>query len=336
MHWPPGSFSTDGRASGVEYHDGRGQTVRATALREVIVAGGAIESPKLLQLSGVGPGDHLQALGIDVVHDNPSVGDNLQEHAAITLTFGVTVSTLNQQLTPAGIIRHGFDFVVHGRGAATSPPTHVFLFAPGIDDPNRSDYELFFAPFGLTVAPNQRGPERVLGARAMEKGPIVSIGVEACHPDTTGTVRLRSRNATDLPLITHQLLSDKVIADLTRGAREVRRIVDEPAFRQFVDRELTPGPTVETDADWAQQIRSSARGGHHPIGTCKMGTDPSAVVDPDLKVIGVDGLRVADCSVMPSLISGHTNAAAVMIGERVADLIRTGSTLLGSGVNPDR
>ncbi|MET0828985.1 MAG: GMC family oxidoreductase N-terminal domain-containing protein [Microbacterium sp.] len=311
-----------GRAVGVEHRTRTGRVVQVRARREVILSAGAIESPKLLNLSGVGDADLLQDFGIDVVVDNPAVGHNLQEHPTARLTFGVNVPTLNTELNVAGFVRGGVDFVFRGAGAATSPPTHAFVY--GTTDPAHmsADWELYFGPFGMTPVPPGRGPERLLGSSKMLKEPAVSVGIEACHPSTRGEVRLRSRDPEDAPIIAHQLLSDDDVSVMTAAGRRAREIVHAPAFGRYLLEELTPGPRVQSDADWESWLRERSGILFHPVGTCKMGTDSTAVVDPRLRVIGADGLRVADASVIPTQITGHTNAAAVMIAERAADFLR--------------
>lgn len=314
------------RAAGVQYRVLDRTATRAYARRAVIVSAGAIESPKLLQLSGVGDGEQLSALGIVVVHDNPAVGRNLQEHPGVMMRFRVTVPTLNMELTAKGMTRSGFDFLVRGRGPATSPPTHAFVFDSTAGTPERPDYELFFGPFGITRAANPRGPARVLGAVAPMKEPAMFVGVTSSYPASRGSIALRSAVPDDPPVITHRLLSPSDIAVITLAGRRVRQITEAPAFRSFVSDELSPGPEVSSDDDWEAFIHAAARRGHHPAGTCKMGADADAVVGPDLAVHGVEGLFVVDASVMPTLVAGHTNAATVMIGERGADLVKRSGT----------
>jgi choline dehydrogenase-like flavoprotein len=311
------------RSTGVEYRRNGGSTLQARAEREVILSAGAFESPKLLLLSGIGPADELRAVGIDVVVDRPGVGRNLQEHPLTGVTVGVTVPTLNMEITAAGVLRHGLDFVFRGRGAATTPPAHAVVFGKLTEDRPRPDYELLFAPFGLTPSTRSRGPDKLHGQLAPMPTPAARIGVWSCHPTARGTVTLRSASPDDAPLVRHEMLagSDDVKV-LTAAARRAREIIAADAFRGYVTEELAPGPAVQTDDEWEAYIRRACGRGFHPIGTCKMGTDSEAVVDPELAVIGVEGLRVVDASVMPSLISGHTNAPVMMIAERAGDLIR--------------
>jgi choline dehydrogenase len=311
------------RATGVEYQTRGASPVVARAGRGVILSAGAIESPKLLLLSGIGPADELRALGIDVVVDSPGVGRNLQEHPLSGITVGVNVPTLNVEVTARRAFRHGLDFVVRGRGAATTAPAHAVVFAKLTDDRPRPDYELLFAPFGLTVAAKPRGPERLHGALAPMPVPAVRIGVWSCHPKPRGTVALRTPWPMDPPVVRHQVLGARDDVEvLTAAARRAREIVAADAFRGYVTEELAPGASVQTDDEWEAYLRRASGRGFHPVGTCKMGADSEAVVDPELAVRGVDGLRVVDASVMPSLISGHTNATVIMIAERAADLIR--------------
>ncbi|MDF3309688.1 GMC family oxidoreductase N-terminal domain-containing protein [Rhodococcus sp. T2V] len=312
----------NGRATGVEYRTHRGRIVRATASREVLVSAGAIESPKLLQLSGVGPADRLREFGIDVVVDNPAVGRNLQEHPTARMLFKVNVPTLNTLLNVQGVVSGGADFVMRGGGPATSPPTHAFVYGKVDETHAQPDYELYFGPFGIEPGVRKRGPELLLGASKPLPYPAVSIGIEACHPHSRGTVALRSSSPDDVPVIAHKLLTDADIAVMTHAGREARSIVEASAFRNFVTEEVLPGRDVQTDEEWATWLRARSGILFHPIGTCKMGTDPEAVVDPELRVNGVRGLRVIDASVMPTQLTGHTNAAAIMIAERAADLIK--------------
>jgi len=310
------------RASGVEYRDGRGTLHEATARRGVILSAGAIESPKLLQLSGIGAADQLRSLGIDVLVDNPAVGENLQEHPVMPMVFGVTVPTLNLELNARGIVKHGVDFLVRGKGAATAPPTHAFVFGRLADDHRQQDYEIMFAPFGMMLAENPKGPERLHGALVPMSDPVIQVAAWCCHPESRGNVRLRSASPADAPVIRHRLLTEADIGVLVSTARRIREIVAAPAFSSYVAAELAPGPDVDSDEAWNAYARTMTGRGYHQVGTCKMGTDDNAVVEPDLAVRGVEALHVVDASVMPTLVSGHTNAATVMIAERAADLLR--------------
>lgn len=316
----------DHRATGVEYRTRRGRVITAHARREVLVSAGAIESPKLLMLSGIGPAEQLHAFGIDTVVDNAAVGTNLQEHPTARMLFRVNVPTLNTMLNVKGVLTGGAEFVLRGGGPATSPPTHAFVYGK-VDESNpRADYELYFGPFGIEPVVRKRGPELLLGSSRPLPHPAVSVGIEACHPHSRGSVSLRSASPDDTPVIRHELLTDADIAMMTHAGRAARAIVDAPAFRDVVSQEILPGRDVETDEQWDAWLRACSGILFHPVGTCKMGTDAAAVVDPELQVNGVSGLRVVDASIIPTQITGHTNAAAIMIAERAADLVKSSRT----------
>jgi choline dehydrogenase len=318
-----------GRAVGVEFEEG-GRRERARCNREVIVCAGALASPKLLMLSGIGPADELRSHGIAVRHELPGVGQNLQEHPYATLVYTVNMTTLNMELTVGGVVRHGLDFVLRGRGAVTTPAAHALVFDRLDGGAGQPDYEIIFAPLGLSgaVAEDSDAGEGVEyrhdvnELRPMTVDTVMALP-SVSHPEGRGQVKLRSSNPTDKPVIDHRLLGKKEDLDkLMAVCRATRSIFSAPALRPYVTGEMLPGPSVDTDQQWETYLRTHSWRGEHPIGTCRMGVDDMAVVDPTLRVRGVEGLRVIDASVMPSLISGHTNAPTVMIAERAADLIR--------------
>jgi choline dehydrogenase len=310
------------RATGVEYSR-RGVLERAEVSQEVILSAGAFESPKLLLLSGVGPADELRAHGINVVADSPGVGKDLQEHPSGWLQVSVNVPTFNMGLTPLGVARTGLDFLVRGRGAATSPPMIALVFGKVTPDSPRPDYELGFLPFGISDETDPKDAEKLLRAGKMLDTPAVRVGATSCHPTTRGSVTLRTSSPSDPPVIRHELLGKHDVAVITAALREARKILAADAFRPYVTTELQPGPHVQTDEDWERYLHGSSFRSYHPIATCKMGIDANAVVNPELSVLGVDGVRVVDASIMPDLISGHTNAPVIMVAERAADLIRS-------------
>ncbi|WP_238006554.1 GMC family oxidoreductase N-terminal domain-containing protein [Dactylosporangium sp. AC04546] len=318
----------DGRATGVEYQKD-GQTRQVRAQREVILAAGALASPKLLMLSGIGSADILGEHGITVRVESPGVGANLQEHIYATMAYSVNVSTLNMELTPKGFLRHGLDFLVRGRGAATVAAAHSIAFGRLPEDRGRPDYEIIFAPLGLSGAtPGTDAGEGVEyrhdvhELRPMKTSTCMALP-SVSHPKARGRVTLHSARPEDKPKVEHRLISEADdIAALTAICRQTRRIFQRDALRPYVVGELLPGDKIQSDSDWENYFRSYSWRGEHPVGTCKMGVDEMSVVDPKLRVRGVDGLRVVDASVMPTLITGHTNAPTVMIGERASDLIR--------------
>jgi choline dehydrogenase len=328
-----------GRAVGVELRSGRGvEQVRAA--REVIVAAGTLSTPKLLMLSGVGPAAQLRAHDVAVVADRPEVGVNLQEHAITLFLHKVNVRTLNRELTVNGVVKHGLDFALRGRGAVASTACHAMAYT-GRTDTGASKFQVMFSPFGVVGRPSANKVDHEgeaaalagsgLGSRvthdvnAMRLLPEFSVTTYPCllHPRARGSVRLRSGDPADRPVIAYELLGESAdVAGLTEAARLVRAIYDTPAMKRRVLEEMRPGPGVQSDADWANYLRTNSFRAEHPVGTARMGADDASVVDPELRVRGVSGLRVVDASVFPTLVSGNTNAAVLVVAERAADLIR--------------
>ncbi|MBN3454938.1 GMC family oxidoreductase N-terminal domain-containing protein [Mycobacterium sp. DSM 3803] len=315
----------NGRAVGVEYRR-KGQMVVARAEGEIILSAGSIASPKILLLSGIGPADDLRQHGITVVADATKVGRNLQEHPVAGLTFESNVPTLNTELNLSGVIKHGLEFLLHGGGGATAAGSTAVAFTKLAENHLQPDIEITFRPLGIAKDGNRKpSPSGETGFSGMKpmKIPAVQSLVWLCHPTSRGQVTLRSNNPSDAPVIHHALLGEesdvKMLAD---GCRVVRKIFEQQAFRPYIKRELNPGSEVSSDKDFELYLRKSAIHGYHPVGTCAMGSDTDSVVDPALRVRGIDNLRVVDASIMPNLISGHTNAPTVMIAERAADLIR--------------
>lgn len=329
-HAPATRVRFDGtRAVGVEYRQG-GQSRVAHARCEVILAAGALASPKLLMLSGVGPADDLDRLGIHIVAPSPGVGKNLQEHPYAPMMFGVTIPTLNVDTSPRALIRHGLEFLIRRRGPVTSGGVHAVVFARTDPDSDIPEVEILFAPFGVhsgvgEAGDHEAGDEISHDVHAMKLVSVAAVTVypSVLHPSGRGVLRLRSADPADPPIIEHHLIGDEADRVALRDAcRMVRDIFSRPALRPLVAKELVPGSPVQTDEQFDLFLRGAAFGGQHPISTCRMGSDGHAVVDARLRVRGVEGLRVVDASVMPSLVSGHTNAATIMIAEKASDLIR--------------
>lgn len=300
------------RATGVEvWRAGRSETLGAA--REVVLAAGAFQSPQLLMCSGVGPGEHLRALGIAVLHDAPGVGENLQDHPDYIVNRKVR-STELVGLSLAGSLRLArelWHYVRERRGMLTSNFAEAGGFVksePGIERP---DLQLHFV-IGMVDNHN----------RTMHFGHGMSCHVCVLRPKSRGTVRLASADAREAPLIDPRFLAEPAdLAGLVRGFKLVRRILNAPALAAFPSTELyTAG--ASDDAEIERAIRARADTVYHPVGTCRMGSDARAVLDPELRVRGVERLRVADCSVMPTLIGGNTNAPAIMVGERAAEFLR--------------
>lgn len=302
-----------GRARGVEVLE-RGRHPRTlVAEREVILCGGAVNSPQILMLSGIGPAEELRSAGIAPVVDSPEVGRNLQDHLAAGVAHACTRPVT---LAAAETLGSLLQFLFLRRGMLTSNVAEAGAFVrsrPGLPSP---DVELIFGPAYF-----------VSHGFANPAGHGFTVGAILLHPQSRGTVRLRSTNPLDPPRIQPEYLRER--ADWTPmldGLRLARRIARARAFDAFRGDEVLPGPQVQSDEDLAAFVRRTAETLYHPVGTCRMGSDAMAVVDPELRVRGVDGLRVVDASVMPSIISGHTNGPVVMIAEKAAEMIQRGQS----------
>lgn len=303
----------DRRAVGVAFRQGRRDRV-VRARREVIVSGGAFGSPQLLMLSGIGPADEIRRHGIRPVVDLPGVGQNLQDHLDFTQAW-TTKDTDNFGIgLSAGLKLVGeiLKWRRDGTGMIATPFAEGAAFLKTLPDLPLPDVQLHFV---ISIVDDH--------ARKLHAGNGYSCHVCALRPYGRGEVFLQNADPFAAPGIDPAYLSDpRDLATLIRGARLVRTIMQAPAMRPYVGRELFGVHDDMTDAEWEHHIRARADTIYHPVGTCRMGHDPLAVVDPQLRVRGVDGLRVVDASIMPTLIGGNTNAPTIMIAERAADFIR--------------
>ena len=301
------------RATGVCYRQGsRESTVSAS--REVILCGGAFNSPQLLQLSGVGRPDDLRRHGIEPVHELPGVGQNLQDHIDFILAYK-TRDTDNFGIGAAGTIgltKHIFGWRKDGTGMLATPFAEGAAFLKTEPSLDRPDVQLHFV---ISIVDDH--------ARKLHLGYGYSCHVCVLRPHSVGEVFLESADPLADPGIDPRFLSDdRDLKTLIRGARMTREILQAPAMQEYRHKELFEVRDNMSDAEWEQHIRERADTVYHPVGTCKMGTDDMAVVDPELKVHGLQGLRVVDASIMPTLIGGNTNAPTIMIAEKAADMIR--------------
>lgn len=317
------------RAVGVEY-EVRGVVRQVRAEREVVLSGGALETPAILMRSGIGDADALRALGIPVVADVPGVGRNLQEHPTFSMAFDVTVRTLNQELTPVGFVRHGLDFALFGRGPATTGPTHATSFERlDGDDGNGGapTYQVMFVPLAFADdKPPSASQDPVHDKQNVQMATTskVTTFVALLHPRSRGSVTLRSADPDTAPAIAFPFLGHPDdVRDLANAARRVRDMFSTRAMKPYVVGESGATASLQTDEDWEEFLRAHVYGASHWVGTARMGRadDPDAVVDPRLRVRGVRGLRVADASVMPTITSGNTNAPSILIGEKGASLL---------------
>jgi choline dehydrogenase len=297
-----------GRATGVRLLDAHGHAEVVGAEREVILAAGAIGSPQLLQLSGVGAADALSALGIAVAVDQPAVGENLQDHPYAACVWASTVAeSLYRAEGPRGML----EWALRRSGPLTSTVAEAFAFVrsqPGLHAP---DLQYHFAPAYYV----EHGSRRY-------DGHAFTLGAALLTPQSRGHVRLRSADPTDKPqILTNALSEPDDVAALVTSVELAREIAAAPPLAAAAGEELRPGRRIRDDRDVEAWVRATAELLYHPCGTCRMG-GPDAVLDPELRVRGVEGLRVADASVFPLIPGGNINAPTIMVAERAADLIR--------------
>jgi choline dehydrogenase len=287
-----------------------------SAAREVILAGGAINTPQLLMLSGVGPGQELQRHGIATVHESPGVGRNLQDHFYVHTGWRATAdSSYNSKLSGLAKYWEGLKYLLTRRGYLALGSSQVAAFVKSNAKEDRADLQISFRPMTFQYFPN--------GTVAVEKQPGMGVSVYQLRPKTMGEVTLRSPKVTDKAVCSPHFLTDADdIAAMISGIRQIRQIMaTEPIASRVVSEDIL-GSGVVTDDDIFQFMQKTGNSAHHQGGTCKMGTDAMSVVDERLRVRGVERLRVVDASVMPHLTSGNTNAPTIMIGVKGGDMIR--------------
>ncbi|MCZ8130772.1 MAG: GMC family oxidoreductase N-terminal domain-containing protein [Steroidobacteraceae bacterium] len=290
---------------------GRREYVRAR--REVVLSAGAFGSPQLLMLSGIGPAAHLQALGLPVQVDSPDVGRNLQDHPELYVEYEVRDRTYSSAMRWHRLLATALQYGLTRTGQAISCGTHVLGYARSRPEEIEPDLLLFSGPWGYLE-------DGFAFTRALD---VYSLSPSVCHPRSRGHVELRSPDPAAPPRIVPNLLADpEDVACLLRGVRLVDRIASTPPFARHVIRRLQPAFDLADDAALERFVRDAASICYHACGTCRMGSDPAAVVDPQLRVRGVRRLSIADASVIPEVTSGNLHAPTVMIGERAADLVR--------------
>jgi choline dehydrogenase len=305
-----------GRAVGVQYRKDGGTHV-VCARGEVIVSASTMQSPAILMRSGIGPGEALQAHGIEVIADAPGVGQNLQEHASFSTSYFVDVPTYNTSLGPLGMAKHLLNYLFFHKGTLTATPVEAMAFLRSRPDLVEPDIKLQFGAMAFD-------PVR----RALHKRAGVVVFANVAKPRSRGEIRLRSVDPADKPVIDHRLLGDpEDVASLVSGVKQVDRIFHSPALASHLRGRLLPVQAPQNDAEWEKSLRDNCGIGYHPVGTCRMGGDTASVVDPRLRVRGVTGLRVVDASIMPIMPAANTNAPAIMIGEKGAEMIAEDAVL---------
>ena len=306
------------RARDVAYVES-GVTKTARARREIILSAGSINSPKLLQLSGVGPAEVLKQHGIAVVLDRAGVGRNLQDHLCIDHIYRSRVPTLNQQFGPwQGKMRAALRYALCRDGPLSLSVNQAGGFVrsrPGLAFPNM---QLYFSPLSYTRTPSGTRP-----LMRPDVFPGFLLSAQPCRPTSRGHLEIASGDPAMPPAIfPNALATEHDIAEMIEGSRLLRRLASAAPFRDVIDAELQPGPEIGTDAELLADIRARCSTVFHPVSTCRMGCDEKIdVVDPELRVHGLDGLRVVDASIFPSVTSGNTNAPTIMVAEKGADLI---------------
>ncbi|MFV0296165.1 MAG: GMC family oxidoreductase, partial [Hyphomicrobiaceae bacterium] len=292
-----------------------GEKKEARASREVIVCSGSINSPKLLELSGIGQGALLSSLGITPVHDLKGVGENLRDHYSPRVKFEITErnATFNDNARGWRLAREAIKYALMRDGflARTSVPLRMyFRTRPGLETP---DATISVLPFIYEMAGRERRISKQRG---------ITMNINVLRSESLGSIHIKSANPAEPPAIRFNFLSAQHDRDgLLAAMRKARELMATPPLKDITGREIAPGSVLQTDDELLAWVRKTAETTYHPVGTCKMGSDPMAVVDAQLRVHGIEGLRVADASIMPTLTSGNTNAPCIMIGEKCSEMM---------------
>jgi len=308
----------DKKAYGVEYLKS-GKTQQVFAKCEVILSAGSINSPQLLQLSGVGPKSILEQASVPLIHESPAVGENLQDHLGVSYFYKSKVPTLNDQLRPVlGKIYQGLRYIFTRGGPLSLSVNQSGGFIRTRNDLEKPNIQLYFSPVSYSLElPDKRA--------MMSPDPFSAmlLGISNCSPRSRGSVRLRSSDPLKPPIIKPNYLSHKDdVTDLLEGVKVIRRLAQTNSFSDVIGEEFRPGPDCQSDEQMIQHIKETVWTVFHPSSTCRMGPDPTKnVVDSRLKVYGIESLRVADASIFPKLVCGNINAATIMVGEKASDLI---------------
>ncbi len=306
---------SDGRATGVTIRRG-GEVRTLTSRQGVVLSAGALNTPRLLMLSGIGPAAHLQQHGISVVRDSPGVGQNLQEHPGCHLVNAVSAHTLNNEASGLAGLKQLLSFAFARSGALTTGIGHAQAFVSSRKALPAPNLQLAFSAFAFEITPK--------GNLALAKDAAVSTFVALMRPKSRGRISLGSADPSAPPKIEYRLLGDEDdAAQLVEGLEIARRIMGQSPIAEHVTAEIRPGAAADTREALRGYVGAATIPMFHPVGTAKMGAaaDPMAVVGPDCRLHGVTGLWVADASIMPTIPQGNTNATAIMIGERASDLV---------------
>lgn len=305
-------LSAEGRAVGISARQGN-DSVRFSARREVILAAGAIQTPQLLELSGIGDAGRLRSLGIAPVHDLPAVGENYSDHFCTRMNWRVSrPETLNGQSRGLSLFRELLRYMRNRSGILTFGTGLVHGFVRTREGLEGPDVQYFFmhASYGNAAE------------RKLEREPGMTLGIAQLRPESRGSVHAVTPHIGDQPAIRPNFLdTEEDRRAMIAGMRIGRKVIEQPALDGWRDHEMSPGLGCTSDADWLEFARSNGQTIYHAAGTCRMGGDPSSVVDPELRVRGIDNLRIVDASIMPTQVSGNIQAAVFMIAEKGADMI---------------
>ena len=303
------------RCVGVVYTHG-GKDITARAGKEVILSAGAVATPQLLELSGIGNPEVLQAHGIAVKHALPAVGENLRDHIAARVIWRVNVPEVsyNHRARGFGAVKEVLRYLFTRGGFFSLPSAPMLAFLKSRPDLATPDVQFHLVPYSV------KDPKR----RKLQEFPSMVIIAYQLRPESLGSIHIRSANPNVAPAIRFNFLDAEIDRrTLVEGFRMARRVGRAPALQGLRGEEFSPGEQIETDEQILEWIRNNSQTTYHPIGTCRMGKGPDTVVDEHLRVHGIDGLRVADASVFPTMPSGNTNAPAIMVGEKAADILRS-------------
>jgi choline dehydrogenase-like flavoprotein len=301
------------RAMGVQFRQ-NGRSLSGRAAREVILCGGAVNSPQMLMLSGIGPREHLMELGIPVLHHLPGVGQNLQDHysAAVKLKCLMPITVNDVMQSNVRKVTVGLQYMMFKNGPLAMATSPAALFARTRPELASPDIKCSISPFSAERPQDGLHPWSGFTMIAYQ-----------LRPESHGQIKLKSANPADPPAVyPNYLATDTDQRTIVAGLKLCRQLLANPHLQHFIASEFLPGPAVQSDEELLFYARQRGGTVYHPTSTCKMGQDPMAVVDAELRVYGLEGLRVADASIMPTVVSGNTNAAAIMIGEKLADMLR--------------
>ncbi|MBO9378857.1 choline dehydrogenase [Sphingomonas histidinilytica] len=292
----------------------RGKVAALAVRKEVILSAGAIGSPHLLLASGVGDRKRLETIGVPVVADNPAVGQYFQDHPGINMTYGISIPTFNDEMALWKQVLHGANWLFRGRGPGATPDAHVVGFIKSDPSEEMPDIQVHVTPAGYALA--GEGSELVL------KESSFTIVVSVCRPKSTGSIDIRSSDPGARPVIRHRLFEDEDdLVRLTKGVQVVRSIMEAQPLKSLVTKAMDPVLHTAVGTQLKDHVRSKARDIAHPSCSVRMGVDADAALTPELRVKGIEGVRVADASVMPTVTSGNLNAPCMMIGDKCAEFI---------------